>query len=144
MRRLAIFLAGISFATWVLSADSSKFVGKVVLELIDNIEFDHKLMLVSDFGYQDAQNKLWLVPKGEIIDGYSIPPQLQPLITSPSVTEYRKASVVHDAFSRRKMEPWREVDRMFYAAILTEGLSTGEAKLLYICLLYTSPSPRDS
>jgi len=134
MRRLAIFFAGICFATFTLSADSSRFAGKVVLELIDSIEFDHKLMLVSDFGYQDAQGKLWLVPKGEIIDGYSIPPQLQPLIASPSVAEYRKASVVHDAFSRRKTEPWREVDRMFYAAILTEGLSAGEARLLYMAV----------
>jgi hypothetical protein len=50
------------------------------------------------------------------------------------VAEYRKASVVHDAFSRRKVEPWKEVDRMFYAAILTEGLSTREAKLLYMAV----------
>ena len=70
MRRLAIFFAGICFATFTLSADSSRFAGKVVLELIDSIEFDHKLMLVSDFGYQDAQGKLWLVPEGEIIDHF--------------------------------------------------------------------------
>jgi len=131
MRKLAILFAGMCFATCTLSADSSRFVGKVVLELLDNIQDDHKLMLLSDFGYQDDQGKLWLVAKGEIIDGYSIPPQLQPLIDSPSVTEYRKASVIQDSFSRRKTEPWRNVDRMFYAAVVTEGLTQGEAKLLY-------------
>ena len=132
MKRLALFLTSICFATTILSAESSRFVGKVVLELIDGIEFDHKLMLLSDFGYQDPQGKLWLVQKGEIIDGSSIPTQLLPLIDSPSAVEYRKASVVHDYFSRQKTEPWRDVRRMFYAASLTEGLSEGEAKLLYM------------
>jgi hypothetical protein len=49
----------------------------------------------------------------------------------PPETQYRKASVVHDYYSRAMQESWREVRRMLYGASLYEGLAPGEAKLLY-------------
>ena len=132
MKKLVLSLVGLCCCTLALSADQARFAGKVVVELLDDIEFDHKLKLVEDFSFQDASGKVWVAHKGGILDGTSVPRELRDLTGLPFPMEYRKASVLHDYYCRVKTEPWRDVHRMFYNASLVEGLSESEAKTLYL------------
>ena len=112
-------------------ADQPRFSGKVVVELLDGIEFAYKLRLLDDFAFSDAGGKVWLAPKGGILDGESIPRGLHSLGGLPFPPEYRKAAVVHDYFCRVRTEPWRQVHRTFYQASIVEGVSESQAKALY-------------
>lgn len=108
-----------------------QFEGKVVVEVLDDVELDHKLRLLEDFSFRDEHGKLWLVPAGAAIDGTSLPHTLRALPGLPPETEFRKASVVHDYYTRTRQDTWRDVRHMLYSASLYEGLSPAEAKLLY-------------
>jgi hypothetical protein len=118
----------------MLRAGAAEFDGKVVLELLDDIEFDHKLKLVQDFSFRDEQGHVWLAPRGAVLEGWSVPRELRTLPGLPVESDYRKASVVHDFHSRARSEPWRAVHRMLYAASLSEGISGAEAKMLYLAV----------
>ena len=108
-----------------------QFGGRLVLEMLDDAELDHKLRLREDFTFRDAQGKLWLAPKDAVIDGTSLPRALRAIADLPPETEFRKASVIHDYYTRARQDSWREVRRMLYTASLQEGLGPAEAKLLY-------------
>jgi hypothetical protein len=112
-------------------AGQPEFGGRVVLEVLDDIELDHKLRLLEDFSFRDATGRVWLAPRGGVIDGTSLPRALRLLPGIPPETEFRKASVLHDYHSRARLESWKEVRRMLHSASLHEGLGPTEAKLLY-------------
>ena len=128
----AVLVAAVCIASVALSAGPAQFTGRVVLEVVEDIEFDHKLRLLEDFSFQDEQGKVWHANKGGIIDGTSVPRGLRAIPGLPFEGDYRKASVVHDFQVRAKTQPWREVHRMLYRASLVEGLSEPEAKLVYL------------
>lgn len=133
-RALLFSLASVCLCTAALSSDLGKFTGTVAVELLDEIEFDHKLKLLQDFGFRDLGGKVWLARKGGIFDGASIPRELHDLTGLPFVVEYRKASVIHDYYCWVRTEPWRDVHRMFYDASLVEGVSEPDAKTLYLAV----------
>jgi len=123
--------AAVCSCSALLWADDGRFSGKVVVELLDGMELDHKLKLLEDFRFADRNGKVWIAPSGAIIDGASVPRELRDLTGLPYVAEYRKASVIHDYYCHRQTERWRDVHRMFYDAAVTEGVSETDAKVLY-------------
>ena len=129
--RLLLAITAACLCTVALSADQTGFSGKVVVELVDGIEFAHKLRLLDDIAFTDAGGKVWLARKGGILDGESVPRELYSMGGLPYLAEYRKAAVVHDYFCRVRTEPWRPVHRMFYHASVVEGASETQAKALY-------------
>ena len=133
MKKLVILAAGALLCAAALAQQPGRFVGKVVVELLDDVEHDHKLKLLEDFGYEDPGGKLWLARKDGILDGSPISPALRSL-SLPFLGDYRKASVVHDYFCRTRTEPWKQAHRMLYSASLAEGLTPLEAKLLYLAV----------
>jgi hypothetical protein len=116
-----------------LSAGQARFVGKVVVEWLDD-PFVPTLQLREDFGFQDQDGKLWLAPRGQVLDGASIPLAFRDMIGMPFVGDYRRASVVYDYYCHVMSEPWRDVHRMFYYASLTEGVGEVNAKVMYAAL----------
>ena len=134
MTRLLILITSALLCAVALAAQPGRFVGRVVVELLDDVEYDHKLRLLEDFGYEDPGGKLWLARKDGILDGTSIPHELRTLSGLPFVGDYRKATIVHDYFCRTRAEPWKQAHRMLYSASLTEGLTLPEAKLLYLAV----------
>ena len=129
--RLLLAITAVFLCAVALSADQAGFSGKVVVELLDEVEFVHKLRLVDDFAFTDAGGKVWLARKGGILDGESVPRELYSLGRLPYPAEYRKAAVVHDYFCSVRTEPWRLVHRTLYHASVVEGVSETEAKALY-------------
>ena len=128
--RAALALA--VFAGAAIAAEPGRFMGRVLVELVDGIEFDHKLRLAEDFGFEDPAGKLWLARRDGILDGSSVPPEVRPF--SPFGESLRKAFVIHDYFSRVKSEPWRDTHRMFFHANLAEGVSQPQAKILHMAM----------
>jgi len=130
--RLLLLAALVAGVCALAQADTPpQFGGRLVLEMVDDVELDHKLRLMEDFTFRDAQGKLWLAPKHGVIDGTSLPRALRAVAELPPETEFRKASVIHDYYTRARQDSWRDVRRMLYSASLQEGLGPAEAKLLY-------------
>ena len=124
-------IAAACLCTLSVYAGPAGFSGRVVLELLDEAAFPHKLRLLEDFTFIDQTGKPWLARKGGILDGESVPRVLSALHDLPYAAEYRKSAVIHDYFCRARTEPWRQVHRALHEASLVEGLSDGEAKTLY-------------
>jgi hypothetical protein len=118
----------------LLQAGQAEFSGKVVLELLDDPGLDHKLKLLQDFAFRDERGQVWSAPQGAVLDGWSIPRELQALPGLPLESEYRKSAVVHGFHSRAKTQPWRDVHRMLHAAALAEGIPPPEANALYMAV----------
>lgn len=114
-----------------MSAGAVGYSGRVVVELLDEIEFVHKFRLLEDFAFVDAQGKLWTARKGGIVDDESIPRDLHILRGLPYIAEYRKAAVIHSYFCRTRTEPWKQVHRTLFAASVAEGVAETQAKALY-------------
>jgi hypothetical protein len=131
LRSRMLIIMAVCLCTLSVYAGQAGFSGRVVLELLDEAALPHKLRLLEDFAFTDQGGKLWLARKGGILDGESVPRALSALNDLPYFAEYRKAAVVHDYFCRARTEPWRQVHRALYEASIAEGLSDGEAKILY-------------
>lgn len=143
MWKLIIYSITIFWLSTSQALASGEFIGTVKVEWLRSND-DHvnkcessgtnspsrKMRILEDFSYKDFKSKLWTAPKGHVIDGASIPPFLWSIIGSPFVGNYREASVVHDYYCCVKTEPWQEVHKMFYDAILSEGVSENKAKAM--------------
>ncbi|MFN0316954.1 MAG: DUF1353 domain-containing protein [Burkholderiales bacterium] len=129
---LPVLILGVAAA---MAAGVGTFLGKVVLEWDDEDGFNrHKIKLLSDFGFQDPAGKKWVAQKGAELDGSSFTPLFEQMVGLPFVGEHRRASLLHDYYAKQLSEPWRDVRRMYYAALLAEGMSESEAKTTYAVL----------
>jgi hypothetical protein len=126
-----LLLAAACAATAATAAEPAHFTGKLVLELIDEIGFNHKFRLLDDLAFVDDQGNAWIAPRGSITDDESLPRELHPLHGLPYIAEYRKAAVVHRYFSRAGTESWKQVHRVLYQASIAEGVSAAQARSLY-------------
>lgn len=112
------------------------YIGKLVL----SPDSDGRIMtLLESFGYADAQNQQWIVPRGAKTDGASIPRLLWPIIGGPFEGKFRTAAVIHDYYCDVRIRPWRSVHRMFYEAMRTSGVEELQAKTIYAGVVYAGP-----
>lgn len=105
-----------------------RFVGTVKTEWVDP---EREMKLLDDFGYVDPSGAEWKAPRGEIINGASIPQVLWTIVGSPFTGAYRNASVVHDAACHERKKPWQDVHLMFFNACRCGGVGEVKAKILY-------------
>jgi hypothetical protein len=80
-----------------------------------------------------------VAPAGAEVDGASIPAFLWSGVGSPFVGDYRRATVVHDVECERRQEPHRAVHRMFYEAMLCDGVEAHRAKTMYFAVRVFGP-----
>jgi hypothetical protein len=123
--------AGLSSLYIMAAAGVESYSGRVVIELLDEIEFAHYFRLLEDFTFVDARGKPWVARKGGIADDEAVPRNLSALYGLPYVGEYRKAALLHGYFCRTMTEPWQQVHRVLFDASVVEGLTETQAKLLY-------------
>jgi hypothetical protein len=116
---------------FAIAADPAGFSGKLAIELIDEVDHNHRFRLLQDFGFIDAQGRHWVAPAGSVVDDESVPRELRTLAGLPYLAEYRKAAIVHRHFSATRSASWRVVQRMLFEASLAEGVSVPEARVLY-------------
>lgn len=127
-----VFLFG---ATAVICAGAAGFLGKVAVEWDDSDLFNrHRVTLLADFGFQDTAGQQWIARKGAVLDGASFPPLYEQMVGLPFVGEHRRAGILHDYFAQQLTHDWKKVRRMYFEALLAEGLSVAEAKTAYAVL----------
>src|SRR5581483_8202021 len=139
MVRLAMLFAAIFWAVRAFGTEQGAFVGRVVVEWIDDDPFIQKMRVAERFGYRDSKGKVWLADGEHILDGRSFPPLTQELTGPVFAGELRRASLVYDYQCKAMIEPWRAVHRMFYEAVRTQGMPAIDAKLVYTSVYALGP-----
>jgi hypothetical protein len=107
---------------------------------LDNLDIrdtghERDFILLERFRYLDPQGVTWLVPRGTVVNGASIPQPLWSIIGGPWDGPYRRASVIHDYFFRQKKYESAEVHRVFYDAMRTDNVNEVKAKLMYYAVV---------
>jgi hypothetical protein len=125
-------LAALALAlnAYCASASDTGFVGKLVLEPA-NCQTSGMCTLGEDFGYLDPRGIGWQAKKGNKTDGASIPIWAQPLVGKPFEPGYIKAAIIHDHYCDRHVRPWKDTHRVFYDALISSGVDSQLAGVLY-------------
>lgn len=131
----AIGTVGTGGVAWAEPVDH--FVGELVLLDLDPDGL--RFTLGQPFGYVDPSGTMWQAEKGLVTDGASIPRPLWSIIGGPFEGQYRRAAVIHDFYCDRKYRAWEKVHRVFYDAMITGGVSTVKAKLMYYAVWRFGP-----
>jgi hypothetical protein len=121
------------------SLAQGKFTGRVAVEWLTGQTPERDMRLLEAFVFTDSQGKEWAVPAGAVVDGASIPQGFWSIAGSPFTGNYRRASVVHDYFCDQKTQPWINVHRMFFAAMIAGGVGELEAKIFYAAVYAGGP-----
>ncbi|MEM8885773.1 MAG: DUF1353 domain-containing protein, partial [Planctomycetota bacterium] len=67
----------------------------------------HDMQLIADFAFVDRNGNEWWVPKGEHVDGASIPKELwSSIVGTPYIGAYRRATIVHDFHCNAESPPY--------------------------------------
>jgi len=118
------------------------FVGAVKTEWLDPVELgyghgkhDRDMKLLEKFTFIDSRGCEWTSPEKFVIDGATIPKFLWKIAGSPYVTDFRRASVVHDYFVKEEFrdqhkQTHQAVDHMLYEAMRADDLPEWKAKLI--------------
>lgn len=100
------------------------------------------MLLKEDFSFIDSFGVTWLVPKGAVVDGASIPKPFWSIIGGPLEGKYRDASVIHDYYCdtwKKHGRPWMSVHKAFYHAMLASDVPQAKAIAMYIAVRQFGP-----
>lgn len=98
-----------------------------------------KMRVLNTLIFTDKKAIKWIVPEDSVVDGASIPRFMWRFIGSPFVGKYRRASVVHDLYCVTKSKPHSDVHKMFYEAMICDGVSKVKAKVMYYSVKFGGP-----
>lgn len=120
------------------------FIGEVETRWIVEEELDRRMELLAPFAFIDRQGRTWPAETGDIINGASLPEAIwSRLAGTPFVGDYRRASVVHDVACNKHIRTSREAHRMFYEAMLEDGVDNRRALLFYMAVRAFGPQWRE-
>lgn len=89
------------------------------------------MQLLKDVTFTDSGGKIWRALQGSIINGASIPRFFWPLIGSPFVGFYRRATVLHDVYCDNHLRPAQDVHNMFFEAMISDGVPENKALKIF-------------
>lgn len=98
-------------------------------------------LLSEDIYFIDPDRFVWKAGKGDVTDGASIPDLFQPIIGGPFESDYLPAAVIHDHYTDRnhRVRSWRDTARVFYQAMLVNGVNVVKAKTMYFAIYAFGP-----
>lgn len=134
--RVGVITAWLVFALAWPSHASEGFRGQFHLEEIPGSALKR---LKHDFGYVDPYGIGWEAPANMQTDGASIPLLAQVLVGTPFRPEYIKSSVIHDRYCHHRVRTWEATHRMFYNALISEGVPRNKALSMYYGVLSFGP-----
>jgi len=120
------------------------FVGEVVTKWLQHSGDDRYMELQENFTFVDDNNTEWLAPAGHRINGASIPEIVWSTVGSPFIGDYRRASVIHDVECDLRRNSSKRVHRMFYNAMICDGVPKLKAKYMYKAVRLFGPKWDDS
>jgi Protein of unknown function (DUF1353) len=112
-------------------AEQGHFEGKVVVEPVEEA-FVPTMRSLEDFGFRQAEGKLWKVERGQVFNGGGVPPLIRDNVGPLYESNLRKSIFVYEAATKNMTEDWLAAQRMFYEASLAEGVTANEAKVMYL------------
>jgi len=116
------------------------FEGEVRVEWLHHVGEDRAMKLLDEFAFVDDRGVRWVAPVGSIIDGASIPEMLWSSANgTPYVGDYRRATVLHDVACVERTRPSADVHRMFYDAMVTDGVASFRALKMYTAVRLFGP-----
>jgi hypothetical protein len=125
----------------------SGFEGKLIVEdvaseYVNVGKYDPghtEFRLVEDYAYVAADGRKWVVPKGTVVNGASIPKAFWSVVGGPWSGEYRNATVLHDYMCETRNESSDFTHRLFYEALRANGVSLALAKIMYYAVREGGP-----
>ena len=117
----------------------ANFIGEVQTEWLKHNGPDRSMRLLADFVFIDDNTIHWVALTGSVIDGASIPEIFWRTAGTPFIGDYRRASVLHDVACQQKTRPHTDVHRMFYDAMITDGVPTALAQQMYTAVRLFGP-----
>jgi len=98
-------------------------------------------ILADDLFFVDPDEFVWKAGKGDVTDGASIPPLFKEIIGGPFESDYLPAAVIHDHYTKRvhRVRTWRDTARVFYQAMLVNGVNVIKAKTMYFAVYTFGP-----
>lgn len=118
----------------------SEFFGKYSGQIRTEWLKDGRLMkILEDFQFEDPDGVTWVVSKGSVTDGASIPLIAWSFVGGPYSGKYRNASVVHDIACQQKKRTWQAVHKAFYYAMRVSGVDAIKSKIMYAAVYHFGP-----
>lgn len=118
-----------------LNASATGFVGKLVLEPRNKPYYE----VMQDFSFIDKDGHKWTTRKGYKTDGASIPRLLWSVIGDPYGGGYIKSAVIHDQACDDRDRTWQETHRVFFDAMIEEGVNPTKAYIMYAAVYNYGP-----
>ena len=112
------------------------FVGRVAAEWLPGTR---NMRLVEPFTFVDSMGFRWTAPVGYETNGASIPRILWSIAGSPFDGPYRRAAVIHDWGCDARPVSSKQVHRMFYDAMLADGVDQDTATRFYAAVRLFGP-----
>lgn len=113
-----------------------RFQGDLIWKALEDGRY---MELVAPYSYIDGRGETWDVPAGAKVDGASIPAPLWSAIGGPFEGKYRNASVIHDYYCDTKSRHWEATHRVFYEAMLANGVERKLAQLMFYAVYRFGP-----
>jgi hypothetical protein len=120
---------------------TSCFIGKLKLNENPGDPSGRTKKLGEDLYFVDPSKFVWKAGKDDITDGASIPPLFQPIIGGAFEADFLPAAVIHDHYTNKdhRVRPWRDTARVFYQAMIVNGVNVIKAKTMYYAVYSFGP-----
>ena len=112
------------------------------MPLLRPVEQGEIMLVMEDYVFIDGHGNSWKTPKGEPVDGQSIPRVLWSIVGHPFHGRCLPASVIHDYYCNEDVKyeyKWKDVHRIFYYGCLANNATKTEALLKYWGVIIGGP-----
>lgn len=119
-------------------ASFAQFSGNLVL-MPKGCEATGQCILMEPLSFKDPSGLVWEAAAQLKTDGASIPAVFQPFVGNPFDEAFIKAAIIHDHYCDRHVRSWRTTHRVFYHALIDQGVAVAKAKTMYLAVLIGGP-----
>lgn len=138
MRTHPLFTTLIAIALATPLGVHAQFEGILMLEPI-GCQATGECTIKNKLRFTDPAGVVWEAKAGLVTDGASIPGVFQPFVGQPFDESFIKSAVIHDHYCDRTVRPWRQTHRVFYEALLDQGVAKAKAKVMYFAVYLGGP-----
>lgn len=93
----------------------------------------------ADFSFIDSKKVKWTAPKNSVVDGANIPRFAKWVIGGSFQQPYLPAAVIHDVYCRTKVRTWESTAKMFYEAMICNGVELVKARTMWLAVYVCGP-----
>ena len=137
MRSIPVLVA-LALTPFLATSSRAQFMGELRLSP-DGCQGTGLCVLDAPIRFKDSAGVVWKAGAGLVTDGASIPDVFEPFVGAPFEERFIRAAVIHDHYCDRRVRPWLQTHRVFYEALVDQGVSEAKAKTMYFAVLLGGP-----